>query len=695
MPERRSFLDTMAENNKPESFGQEKFITVKNSNKKRKLIIAAAAAVVLIIAGYFIYTAIDSVKVPTLVGMTLTDASDWASKNKITLSAKNVYDFNTDEGIIMTQEITAGKSIRKNSTITIQVSQGANPDEAITFPDIESMTTSEIETWISDNKLTGVKVSTAYSDVVAVDNVISYTMTDDTEANFKRKSRVTVIVSLGSETATTTVVMGDFSSMKAGEVLQWGSDNGVAVTLEESYDNYIESGFVISQSVSADTEILKTDPVTVVISIGKPITVLDFSSMTQDEATAWAKTNNVTLTIMEQYTSSNNMGKLLTQSIAAGTDMTAGDELKLTYSLGRVDVANYIGKTKLEIASWQNTANSKNANIKLKFVSEYGEKGTAGQIMAQSIKNDFVDPGTTITVTISQGMKLLTPDFSGLTQSECTALGQTDGITVLFNYQDSTTVGNGLMISQNPAKNTVLSDADHVTVVISSSGSASGTVTVPDFSTMKASEIQTWAADNGASVQLTEVYSTYYASGSVISQSVAKNTVTSKMTVIYVNLSKGPAPTQVTVPDFTTMSKDEADLWAKLKNVTLFYKYQYSDTLTKGYLFSQSTASGTSVDAGSVITIYSSLGMVEVSNFIGSSKLDVQKWATDANAQGANITVYFTTDYNSTQSSGKIYQQSLNGYVAVGSILYFNISYGPAPTPTPTATPTATPTPTP
>jgi beta-lactam-binding protein with PASTA domain len=691
MPERKSFLDTMSETNKPESFKQEKFVAVKDNKKKIKIIIAAAVAVVLIVGGYLVYTAMDSVKIPTLVGMTLTDATDWASKNKITLSVQNTYDFNTVEGTILTQEIASGTTVRKNSTITIGVSEGADPSEAITFPDISSMTSTEIETWISDNKLTGVKIATAYSDVVAVNKVISYTMTDDTEANFKRKSRVTVNVSLGPETATTTVVVSDFSAMKAGEVIQWGSDNGVTVTLKEAYDNYIESGYVISQSVAATTEILKTAPITVTISIGKPITVLDFSSMTQDEATAWAKTNNVTLTILTKYTNSNNMGKVLAQSITAGTSMKAGDELRLTYSLGRVDVANYIGKTKLDIASWQNTANTKGANVQIKYVTDYGVKGSAGTIIAQSIKNDFVDPGTTITVTVSKGMKVLTPDFSGMTQSECTTLAQSSNVSILFNFQASSTVGNGLVISQSPDVNTVIADSDNIIITISSSGATGDTVIVPDFSTMKASAVQQWGTDEGVTVVLTQVYSTYFSSGSIVSQSVTKNTVTSKSTIIYVNVSKGPAPSQVTVPDFTAMSKDEADLWAKVNNVTLFYKYMYSDSLTTGYLYNQNAASGTSVDAGSVITITSSLGMVELDNFVGSTQLDAQKWATDANAEGANVTVDFLTNYDSTQPKGKIYQQSLSsGYIALGSTVYFYVSIGPAAA---TATPTPTPIP--
>ncbi|MEI8200398.1 MAG: PASTA domain-containing protein [Eubacteriales bacterium] len=663
MNERRSYLDTMTETSKPESYSQEKFVAVKNGRKKTKIMIAAAVAAVLLAGGYFIYTTLDSVKIPALVGMTLTDATDWASKNKITLSAQSVYDFNTDDGIILTQEIASGKTIRKNSTITIQVSQGANPDEAISFPDISSMTTSQIEAWISDNKLTGVKIATANSDVVAVDKVISYTMTDDTEANFKRKSRVTVNVSLGPKAATETVVMTDFSSMKAGEVLQWGSDNGVDITLQEAYDNYIESGNVISQSVLANTEINKTDPLTVVISIGKPITVLDFSAMTQDEATAWAKSNNITLTIIEKYSSSNDKGKLYAQSVSAGTSMKAGDELKLTYSLGRVDIASFIGQSKLEITTWQNTANTKSADIHLKFTTDYGEKGSSGKIISQSIKNDFVDPGTTITVTVSLGMKLLAPDFSGITQAQCSALGQSEGVTVLFNYQNSTTVGYGYVISQSPASNTVLTDADHITVVISSSGSATNKVTVPDFGTMSRSGADSWAKTNNITLTYKDQYSDSVSIGNLFAQSAAAGSSIDPGTGITISSSLG----KVQVASFLGKTKLDALNWeadanTKGANINLAFSSSYGDAGSSGKIIGQSIQNDYAA-VGSTISFVISLGkQIVVPDFL--SPLQNEAGCT-AVSSSLGMKIVFNYQNSVAAAKGYVISQS----TAAGSII--------------------------
>jgi beta-lactam-binding protein with PASTA domain len=466
MSESKSYLDTMSEQKKPESFSQEKFVTVPDKSKTRKIIVLIVIAVVLLGGFFAIYRMMNTVKVPNLVNMTLDEANVWATQNRIILATRSVYNFDVGSGYVIFQETKAGNTIQKNSTLTIEVSLGANPDEKIAWPDIKSMTLTEIETWINTNKLTGVNISTANSDVVAADHVISYTMTDETEANFTRKSRASIVVSIGPATQSDTVVVSDFSSMKAGEVLQWGKDNGVTITLTEAFDDYVASGSVISQSVKANTEILKTETITVVISKGKPITVPDFSTMTQEDANSWAKPNNVTLIIKSLYSSDQSQGSLISQDIAAGTHIQTGDEIKMTYSLGQIEVASYVGRTKLDIVNWQNEVNAKGGNITLTFSKAYGDKGTADKIIRQSIKNDFVNPGSKITVVISLGMKLLTPDFSGKSENECKAIAQSTGITVLFNYKHSDTIVIGYVISQNPAANSVMTDANPVAVTI-------------------------------------------------------------------------------------------------------------------------------------------------------------------------------------------------------------------------------------
>lgn len=675
MPESKSFLESMAEGSRPESFGQEKFEYVRDGKKKYKIIVGVLVVVLLIMGIIGVTYATGRVKVPELVGKSIEEATAWAQKNKITLYAKNTYSFEDEENTILSQEIPVGETIKKGSGMSIQVSLGPDPEEVITFPDIKSMTTSEIEMWISENKLTGVNLETVNSDVVERDHVISYSFTDGSEDNFKRKNRVTINVSIGSAELSETVVVGNFSSMKVAEVLQWGSDNGVIINLVEDFDDYIPAGSIISQSVKNSTEIKRTDIITVVVSKGKPVIVPDLSLMTKEEANSWAKLNNVTLTILEEYSVSESMGSFYGQSISKGRSMKQGDEIKAFYSLGRVEVGNYIGKTKLDMLTWQNEVNEKGASISLRFTETYGEKGTAGKIISQSIKNDTINIGSTINVVVSKGMKIATPDFNGKTEAECATIGKDNGLTILFDYEFSDTVRKGYVISQSPARDTVITDADPITIVISLTGLPSDQVVVPDFSSMKASAILQWGYDNGVSVNLIEVYNDFISSGSVVSQSITKNTVISKTENITVSISKGKAPAGVFVPSFVLMTKDEANAWSKSNNISLVILDRYS-IYNKGLIYYQSAASGSSIDPGTTITLYYSLGRVEVANYIGKTKLDILNWQSNVNEKGAAVKIDFIE--NDTVEKGApgiiIGQSIINDLVYPGTTIEVEIS---------------------
>jgi serine/threonine-protein kinase len=466
MSEKKSFLDTISAEEKPESFAEETFQTVDRGNKK-KLITGIVSAAVILAGAFAIYYFTSRVTMPDLVGKTLVEATDWATKNDVTLYAKSVYSLEAEADTVVSQATAAGQSVKKNTTVTIEISEGADPEEVIVFPDIESMTLDEIDTWIADNQLTGATETTEYSDIVAEDMVIRYSFTDGSADNFKRKNRVTIVVSLGVEALSDTVTVTDFSSMKTAEILAWGTENSVAITLEEAYDNYISAGAVVSQSVKANAEMLRTNTITVVISLGKSITMPDLSAMTKEDANAWAKENNITLTVTEKYSDTKTKGALYAQDIASGSSIVAGDTVKVSCSLGKVQLSSFIGKTKLDILNWQVDVNAKYASVKLTFSEACGEKGSVGKILGQSVQNDYVSTSATINIVISKGMKVAIPDFSWKTQAECSALANSAGISILFDYQDSDTIARGVVISQSVAKDTVTTDAQPVTIVIS------------------------------------------------------------------------------------------------------------------------------------------------------------------------------------------------------------------------------------
>lgn len=65
------------------------------------------------------------------------------------------------------------------------------------------------------------------------------------------------------------------------------------------------------------------------------VTVEDFSTMTRDEVEAWFSTKKVNGKISEEYSTTVQKGKFVSQSISANTIAHEGDKITVVYSLGK------------------------------------------------------------------------------------------------------------------------------------------------------------------------------------------------------------------------------------------------------------------------------------------------------------------------------------------------------------------------
>jgi len=65
---------------------------------------------------------------------------------------------------------------------------------------------------------------------------------------------------------------------------------------------------------------------------------------------------------------------------------------------------------------------------------------------------------------------------------------------------------------------------------------------------------------------------------------------------------------KVTLADFSTMSGEQAESWCETNKLNCNVRSEYSDTVAKGALVRQSSASGASIAEGSIVNIIYSLG---------------------------------------------------------------------------------------
>ncbi|WP_375178690.1 PASTA domain-containing protein [Enterococcus rotai] len=109
-------------------------------------------------------------------------------------------------------------------------------------------------------------------------------------------------------------------------------------------------------------------------------------------------------------------------------------------------------------------------------------------------------------------------------------------------------------------------------------------VKLPDFTGKDLSEARTWAAENKLKLKVDQTYNKEIETNKVISQKSKKGSKIKKGSELTVESSLGADPEEkLTLPDFMTMKKSEAEKWIKenrADNVSLID--EYSDTLEKG-----------------------------------------------------------------------------------------------------------------
>ena len=160
MPEEKNFLDQFSNSGKPASFEEEKRIPVSRERKPvnwKLLVILLVAALLLGVLAYFLFLA-PKIVMPDFAGKAKSDVAAWVKQQGIEPSGiifQETYDFDTDEGTILTQSIPAGKKVRKDVKLNFDLSLGPDPEERIKVPDFYSMDKESIQEWISKNKLLG------------------------------------------------------------------------------------------------------------------------------------------------------------------------------------------------------------------------------------------------------------------------------------------------------------------------------------------------------------------------------------------------------------------------------------------------------------------------------------------------------------------------------------------------------------
>ncbi len=460
-------------------------------------LIIGAVITAAIVIGLIMLLGGGKVVLKDFTDWSMADVQLWANENEIKLQIEKQFSDEYDENIVISQSIAEGTRISKGEFVKITVSLGHDLTVTLPLPDLMSMTKEQIEAWAAENFMTKVRITAEYSDQVALGDVIRYEVNDNTVVDeVRRDTPIYIIVSKGMEDETAIeIAVPDFKTMALSECYVFANDNGLVLTVQELYDDYVPAGSIISQSVKAEDKVKKGDEIILTVSKGKKIIIPDFSEYSKENAVTVAAELGIPATIKERY-SSSSAGRFLSQSIDAGTVLQEGDFLELTYSIGnKIVVSSFVGQTRDAIENWAKELNEMDARITIK--ATYTQNNApSGTIVHQDIANQVIGRKTTINITVSKGKTIYVPDFVAtegggydvaITREKALQMCEELGIVPIFEQETKANRLPGEIWYQSLAAGTEVSEGSTITLKFTP---ANATTIVPNFDGMTKAEVQ-------------------------------------------------------------------------------------------------------------------------------------------------------------------------------------------------------------
>lgn len=312
-------------------------------------IVSIALVVVIAVGAFLVFQWLQAerernarVAVPTLSGMSRTQAQEQLQGLGFTTTAQEVFDEKVGRGDVVDTDPAAGQQAKKGTQITLHVSQG--PEQVTVPKDVEGMSKQEAAAALE--KL-GFKVSSEVregeSSDVDKDDVIG---TDPaTGSKAENGSSITLIVSKGQVKIPQDLGGKDEDAARA-ELTDLGLK--VASSTKKVSDPELEQGMVVSTDPEPGTEVKVGGSVTLVVSDGK-ITIPEKTGDGDPLVGADVDAVKQTLTAMglsvntEEKDSHEDKNTVLSVSPKVGSTVARGDDVTVQYSSGRVKVPDVTG----------------------------------------------------------------------------------------------------------------------------------------------------------------------------------------------------------------------------------------------------------------------------------------------------------------------------------------------------------------
>ena len=245
----------------------------------------------------------------------------------------------------------------------------------------------------------------------------------------------------------------------------------------QSYSDSVESGKVVSQDPAAKTKKAKGSTINLTVSQGtQEIEVPDLVGKTADEAKKLLQANGLKYKAgTAEYSDSVDKDRIARQDVAAGSKVAKDTVVTYYLSLGSegTSVPDVVGQTRSSA-----TATLNNAGFYVTVDQQYSDTVEEGVVISQTPSSGSkLKAEGTVNIVVSKGKEskaVSVPSVVGQSEGSAMTTLNNAGFKVTTEYQTSTSVTSGSVISQTPTAGSELDPGKTVHLVIST-GSGSST----------------------------------------------------------------------------------------------------------------------------------------------------------------------------------------------------------------------------
>ena len=290
----------------------------------------------------------DEYKVINFKNMSSFEAMFYCKQHHLNYEFVEGYSDKIKKGYVYKQSIKANEMMMVDGDpITIYISKGPK----IKIPDFKNYNLEKITDWVIKNRLK-IKISDCYDDSIKENNIIS---TNYNKGDIvSQGDTIEVIISRGP------LKMRNFKSLD--EFRNWADKYNIKYEIQSEFSNSVNVGEVISYSYKKGEIIKNDDTIIVKVSDGKKIEVPNLKGLTKNEAINKLKNVGLNYNFVNKSSDSIPEGKVISQSMTAGSQVSKVSTITVTISSGKEKVQKKENATKNNNSNSSSNNNNNNSN---------------------------------------------------------------------------------------------------------------------------------------------------------------------------------------------------------------------------------------------------------------------------------------------------------------------------------------------